>query len=92
MVGVAGEVSDHREAFLHLTAVAGLRRAASAGGIRGDAGYAAAGLGMIAVPGAEVAVDERGESELPAELAGCDGPGAALGQGPLRGLGDELLS
>jgi len=47
---------------------------------------------MIPVPGAEVTVDELGESPLPAELAGRDRPFAALAQGPLRGLADELLS
>src|ERR1022692_731392 len=66
--------------------------AAGAGDIRGDSGHAAARLGMIPMQRAEVTVDERGVSPLPAELGGRDGPCAALAQGPLGGLGDEVLS
>jgi hypothetical protein len=91
-VGVVDEFSQHGEAFLHLTGVAGSGRTTSAGDIRGDAGHAAAGLGMIPMPRAEVTVDQLGVSPPPAELAGGDGPRAALAQGPLCSLGDELLS
>jgi len=47
---------------------------------------------MIPVPRAEVSVDELRVRPLPTDLAGGDGPSAALGQGALRGLGDELLA
>jgi hypothetical protein len=64
-VGVIDEVSQHSEAFVYLFGVAGSGRAASAGDIS-DGGHTAAGLGMITVPRAEVAVDELGVSALAA--------------------------
>lgn len=62
-VGIVDEVSQYFEAFLHLTGVAAPGRAAGAGDIRVDAGHAAAGLGMIPMPRAEVSVNERRVSE-----------------------------
>src|ERR1700694_2054491 len=47
---------------------------------------------IIPMPGAEVPVDELGVSAPTADLAGPDGRCAALAQGPLHGIGDEVLS
>ena len=43
--GLPVRLAQHGEAFLHLAGIAGPGRAAVAGGIGGDAGHAAAGLG-----------------------------------------------
>src|SRR5439155_17036030 len=54
--------------------------------VRGDPGYAAAGLWMIPMPRAEVSVDELGKTPRPAELAGRYGRFAALADGLGRGV------
>ncbi len=72
-VGVVNEVRQDREADLHLTGIGSSGRAAGAGNIYGYAGHAAAGLGMIPMPLAEVAVDQRAVSPLPAEFPGRQG-------------------
>jgi hypothetical protein len=55
-VGVVDEVGQHGEVFLHLVAVFGSGCAAGATDLLRDARHSAAGLGMIAMPRAEVAV------------------------------------
>jgi hypothetical protein len=56
-VGVVDEVRQNGEANLHLAGIGGSGRASSAGNIYRHAGHATAGLGMVPVPGAQVAVD-----------------------------------
>jgi hypothetical protein len=68
-VEVVDEVSQHREAFPYLTGTAGSGpgRAAGAGNIGGYTGHAAASLGVIPMPRAQVTLDERQVSEDPCD-------------------------
>ncbi len=61
-VGVAGEVGHHGQAFRYLAGVAASFRAVGTGDVHGNTGHTAAGLGMILVPVAQVAISQVSES------------------------------